>query len=360
MAKIKVLVIDDSALIRKVLTEIINSQPDMMVIDTASDPLEARDKIKKLNPDVLTLDVEMPKMDGITFLKNLMRLRPMPVIMVSTLTESGAEITLEALSIGAVDCVAKPSANGNRMDEIQEELVQKIRAAAGASISSIERVCNRHPLKKSDSKQKEYRPRSNYLIAIGASTGGTEAIKEVLIDLPENSAPVVIAQHIPPNFSASYAARMNTLCAVKVHEAQDGQPIEAGHAYIAPGGFHLAVKRSGNGLVCVVNENERVNRHRPSVDVLFHSVATVMKNHATGVLLTGMGNDGAQGLLQLKEAGAYTIIQDKDSSVVWGMPGVAFNLNAHEVMLPLSKIAAKIVNESSRHSQDESRHISHG
>jgi len=360
MAKIKVLVIDDSALIRKVLTEIINSEADMTVIDTASDPLEAREKIKKLNPDVLTLDVEMPKMDGITFLKNLMRLRPMPVIMVSTLTEAGAEITLEALSIGAVDCVAKPNASGTRMDEIQEELVQKIRAAASASISSIERVCNRYPLKKRETKESEYRPRSNFLIAIGASTGGTEAIKEVLIDLPENIPPIVIAQHIPPGFSASYAARLDSLCAIKVHEAQDGQPITAGHAYIAPGGCHLAIKRVGSGLVCDVNQNERVNRHRPSVDVLFESVSTTMKNNALGVLLTGMGNDGAQGLLSMKQAGAYTLIQDKDSCVVWGMPGVAFNLNAHEVMLPLSKIAAKIVKESSRHSMDESRHISHG
>ncbi|HET8708259.1 MAG TPA: chemotaxis response regulator protein-glutamate methylesterase, partial [Pseudomonadales bacterium] len=273
MTKIKVLVIDDSALIRRVLTEIINSEPDMTVIDTASDPLEAREKIKRLNPDVLTLDVEMPKMDGITFLKNLMRLRPMPVIMVSTLTEAGAEITLEALSIGAVDCVAKPSANASRLDEVQHELVQKIRAAAGVSVASIERASARPAVKKNLQKQENYRPKSNYLIAIGASTGGTVAIKDVLIDLPENSPPIVVAQHIPPNFSASYAARMNTICAVKVHEAQDGQPIEAGNVYIAPGGYHLRVKRRGNEFVCDVSDTAKVNMHRPSVDVLFESVA---------------------------------------------------------------------------------------
>lgn len=360
MSKIKVLVIDDSALIRRVLTEIINSEPDMMVVDTATDPLEAREKIKKLNPDVLTLDVEMPKMDGITFLRNLMRLRPMPVIMVSTLTEAGAEISLEALAIGAVDCVAKPTANGTRMDEIQEELTNKIRAAAGASISTIEKISTRQPLKKAEPKPPDYRAKSNYLIAIGASTGGTEAIKEVLIDMPENSPPIVIAQHIPPNFSASYATRMNSLCAIRVHEAQNGEPIEGGHAYIAPGGYHLSIKRHGTQLLCVVDETERVNRHRPSVDVLFDSVSSIMKNNAMGILLTGMGNDGAQGLLRMKQIGAFTIIQDKDSSVVWGMPGVAFSLNAHEVVLPLHKIAAKIVKESSRHTPDENKHANHG
>ena len=352
MSKIKVLVIDDSALIRKVLTEILNSASDIEVVGTAADPYIARDKIKQLSPDVLTLDVEMPKMDGITFLRNLMRLRPMPVVMVSTLTENGAEVTLDALDLGAIDYVTKPKVNViEGLEEYKAELVEKIRVAAKANVRAIsdradslkvepkfsadavlEHRVSKKPLKTTDK-----------IIAIGASTGGTEAIREVLQHIPVTSPGIVITQHIPEAFSGSFAKRMDSISALTVFEAQDGQQILPGHAYIAPGHSHLLVERSGARYYCRLNDGPPVNRHKPSVDVLFRSVAQHVGHNSIGVILTGMGDDGARGMLEMKEAGAITIAQDEKSSVVWGMPGEAVKMGAAETQLPLTKIAGKLM-----------------
>ncbi|HVL02519.1 MAG TPA: chemotaxis response regulator protein-glutamate methylesterase [Dongiaceae bacterium] len=344
--KIGVLVVDDSAVIRQLLTQIINAESDMEVVGTASDPLIARDKIKQLNPDVLTLDIEMPRMDGITFLRNLMRLRPMPVIMISTLTQVGTDITLEALDIGAFDFLPKPRENlGRGLVEYGEEIVNKIRAAARANIRQLERQGERAsaPMTKPTSRLPDYSPRSDALIAIGASTGGTEAIKEVLLRLPENCPPVVITQHIPPVFSTSYAMRMDRTCAMHVHEASAHQKLLPGNVYIAPGDFHLQVRRSGDGWVTALSNADKVNHHRPSVDVMFDSIVELGLGSTIGVLLTGMGADGAQGLLRMKQIGCHTIIQDQETSVVWGMPGAAFQLDAHSEMKPLDAITARLL-----------------
>jgi len=351
-SKITVLVVDDSAVIRQLLTEIINAQPDMEVVGTASDPYIAREKIKTLAPDVLTLDVEMPRMDGITFLRNLMRLRPMPVIMISTLTEAGAAITLEALDIGAFDFLPKPRDNlGKGLVEYQEEIANKIRAAARANLTQLEKRSERSsqkPVTKPATRSAEYVPRSGALIAIGASTGGTEAIKEVLVRLPANCPPVVVTQHIPAQFSLSYAMRMDSLCSMNVHEASNGQKLLPGNVYIAPGDFHLTLRRTREDIVIVLSDAEKVNRHRPSVDVMFDSIAQLALKDTVGVLLTGMGNDGALGLLKLKELGCHTIIQDEESSVVWGMPGAAFRLDAHCEVESLEAIAGRLLGLTNR------------
>jgi len=349
MAKVRVLIVDDSALIRSLLTKILESDPDITVVGAAADAYEARDLIKALNPDVLTLDIEMPKMDGIAFLRNIMRLRPMPVIMISTLTERGAPLTLEALDIGAVDFFPKPkSASGENLGDYAEEIAEKIKGAAGAKVKPTESFAPatqqkqaRPPLTLTDAK-------AGTVIAIGASTGGTEAIKEVLVRLPANSPPIVLAQHIPQAFSGSYARRLDGCCQVQVFEAADGQPIEAGCAYLAPGDSHLVLQSAGRGFVCRLLSSERVNRHRPSVDVLFASVADHIGKRAIAALLTGMGADGAQGLLQIRNAGGHTLVQDEGSSVVWGMPGAAYRLGAAAKVLPLEQIAQELVRSSSR------------
>ena len=355
--KIKVLVVDDSAVIRQLLTEIINAQPDMEVVGTASDPFIARDKIKKLSPDVLTLDIEMPRMDGITFLRNLMRLRPMPVIMISTLTEVGADITLEALDIGAFDFLPKPRENlGKGLVEYQDEIARKIRAAAKANVLQLEKNSERQraPVSvKPSLRLPDYVPRASALIAIGASTGGTEAIKEVLIRLPVNCPPVIVTQHIPSQFSKSYAQRMDNTCAVNVHEATHNQKLLPGNVYIAPGDFHLLVRKAADGLFIQLSDSEKVNLHRPSVDVMFDSLVSLGMSTAVGVLLTGMGSDGARGLLRLKEAGCHTIIQDQETSVVWGMPGVAWQLNAHCEVMPLDAIAQRLLTLTNRSRANE-------
>lgn len=357
---IKVLVIDDSALVRKMLSEILSSDEHIEVVGTAADPIIARQKIKQLNPDVLTLDVEMPNMDGITFLSNLMRLRPMPVIMVSTLTEAGAEITLDALELGAVDFISKPKSDfTNAIQEYSIELIEKIKVASGAKLISntskrektnmdsdkmtVKEKQSADAILSLNNKKRNYKL-TDSIIAIGASTGGTEAIKEVLQDMPADSPGIVITQHIPPKFSASFAERMNKLCAMNVCEAKEGQQIIAGHVYIAPGGQHLLVERSGARYVCRLNNGPEVNRHKPSVNVLFRSVANQLGQNAIGVILTGMGDDGAQGLLEMKNAGAKTIAQDERSSVVWGMPGEAVNLGAADEILPLGKVSDELVN----------------
>ncbi|WP_440054347.1 protein-glutamate methylesterase/protein-glutamine glutaminase [Pseudoalteromonas sp. T1lg65] len=337
---IKVLVVDDSSLIRGLLTKILNEAEDITVVGSASDPYQARELIKQLNPDVITLDVEMPKMDGISFLKNLMRLRPMPVVMISTLTQEGAPATLEALEVGAVDFISKPTSNvSNILHSYAETLFDKIRIASKAKVRSLRTI------KKEDQQEVggNYRFRKETILAIGASTGGTEAIREVLTKLPHNVPPVVITQHIPPVFSASFALRMDKSCTVSVKEAEDGDVLKFGHVFIAPGDKHLTIVRSSKGYVCKLDEKERVNRHRPSVEVLFDSLVPVAKN-VCAVMLTGMGSDGAQALLRLREAGAQTFAQDEKSSVVWGMPRAAYEIGAAKELVPLSKVALTLLN----------------
>ncbi|MFO7603713.1 MAG: chemotaxis response regulator protein-glutamate methylesterase [Gammaproteobacteria bacterium] len=356
MPKIKVLVIDDSAVARKVLTEILSSDPEIEVIGTAADPFIARSKIKELNPDVLTLDIEMPRMDGITFLRNLMRLRPMPVVMISTLTEKGAAITFEALEIGAVDFVSKPRQDlANQLAHYAEQIILKVKMAARANIrAKADRVDagppeHRPPACRVMTKSPEIsagsRP-SRRVVAIGASTGGTEAIKEVLTRLPENFPGIVIAQHIPAGFSTSFAERMNRLSKMTVHEPTRTMSIQDGHVYIAPGDRHLKVRPGqGGGFECYLEDGPAVNRHKPSVDVLFDSVAVHVGKKAYGVILTGMGADGARGLKAMKEAGAYTIAQNEATSVVWGMPGEAVKRGAVDEQLALEAIAQQLVDK---------------
>ena len=350
--KIKVLIVDDSALVRSLLTDILRTDPDIEVVGVASDAHMAREKIKQLNPDVLTLDVEMPKMDGITFLKNLMRLRPMPVVMVSSLTERGADVTLDALSLGAVDYLSKPKIDlAATLKDYGDELIDKIHAASKASVRALDprRAAAIAPraAHNTDAVLPKSAPRqlrtTDRIIAIGASTGGTEAIKEVLMRLPPDSPGVVITQHIPKAFSGPFAKRMNDCCQVTVYEAEDGQQILPGHAYIAPGDKHLMLVRDGARYVCRLDDGVPVNRHKPSVDVLFRSVAQNAGRNAIGAILTGMGKDGAKGLKEMLEAGSRTIAQDEATSVVWGMPGEAVSIGAAQHVLPLDSVAGKIL-----------------
>ncbi|MCB1746405.1 MAG: chemotaxis response regulator protein-glutamate methylesterase [Gammaproteobacteria bacterium] len=339
--KTSVLVVDDSALIRKLLKEILSSDPDLEVVGAAHDPLHARELIKQHNPDVLTLDVEMPKMDGITFLTNLMRLRPMPVVMVSSLTEQGADVTLQALEIGAFDFVTKPKIDvSHQLQHYTEEIVAKVKAAAKSRVrpydpSRPRASAARSPVATSLSKF----DLTHKLVAIGASTGGTEAIREVLERMPSDGPAVVVTQHIPQAFSKPFAERMDRSCAMRVCQAEDGQPIVPGHAYVAPGHLHMTVERSGARYLCRLHDTPLVNRHKPSVDVMFDSVAANLGANAVGILLTGMGADGAKGMLAMHEAGAKTIAQDEKTSVVWGMPGEAVRLNAVDHVVPLDKVA---------------------
>ncbi|AXK73509.1 chemotaxis response regulator protein-glutamate methylesterase [Lysobacter sp. TY2-98] len=335
------LVVDDSALIRQLMTELLSADPGIHVVGAAADPFIARDKIKQLNPDVLTLDVEMPRMDGLTFLQNLMRLRPMPVVMVSSLTQAGATVTLDALALGAVDFVPKPSIDVARgMNEYAAVLREKVHAAAHARVARIEP-------RPANAAITSYRT-TDRLLAIGASTGGTEAIREVLSAMPADAPAVVIAQHIPAQFSAPFAERLNRNSKMTVLQAEDGQQIMPGHAYVAPGGLHLRVQRSGARWLCRVSEDTPVNNHRPSVDVLFDSVAAHAGRNAAGALLTGMGEDGARGLLKLRDAGAATIAQDQATSVVWGMPGAAVARGAAQDVVPLGDVAQRLLAATDR------------
>ena len=344
--KIKVLCVDDSALIRSVMTEIINSQSDMGVVGTAADPLVARDLIKQTNPDVLTLDVEMPRMDGLEFLEKLMRLRPMPVVMVSSLTERGSEIALRALELGAIDFVTKPRLGvRDGLLNYTELITGKIRTAAGARLlpsrhASAQRPAAEHaqePLLRSPLLSTEK------LIIIGASTGGTEAIREVLQPLPPDAPAVLIAQHMPPGFTRSFAQRLDGLCRIHVKEAEHGERVLPGYAYIAPGGYHLSLGRSGANYVAHLDQEPPVNRHRPSIDVLFDSVAKHAGKNAIGMILTGMGKDGAEGLLRMKRAGAHTLAQDEASCVVYGMPREAVLLGAVDEVSPLNEISRRVL-----------------
>lgn len=352
--KIKVLCVDDSALIRSLMTEIINSQPDMEVCATAPDPLVARELIKQHNPDVLTLDVEMPRMDGLDFLEKLMRLRPMPVVMVSSLTERGSEITLRALELGAVDFVTKPRVGiRDGMLDYSEKLADKVRAASRARVrqnpqphaaaaAAAAAAAHGHagaaaPLINNPLVSTEK------LIIVGASTGGTEAIREVLTPLPPDAPAVLIAQHMPPGFTRSFAQRLNGLCRISVKEAEHGERVLPGHAYIAPGHAHLLLARSGANYIAHLSDEPPVNRHRPSVDVLFRSAAQHAGKNALGVILTGMGRDGAAGLLEMKKAGAYTFAQDEASCVVFGMPREAIAMGGVDDVAPLSDMSRRIM-----------------
>jgi two-component system chemotaxis response regulator CheB len=341
--KIKVLIVDDSALIRSVMSEIISSQPDMEVVGLAPDPLVARELIKQTNPDVLTLDVEMPKMDGLDFLEKLMRLRPMPVLMVSSLTERGSEITMRALELGAVDFVTKPKISiQSGMREYTELIADKIRAAAKARVKARTLA----PVKPGVALPQIRNPltSSEKLIIIGASTGGTEAIREFLMQMPSDCPGILIAQHMPEGFTTSFARRLDSLCKISVREAAGEERVLPGHAYIAPGHSHLMLVRSGANYVTRIDQAEPVNRHRPSVDVLFRSAATAAGKNAVGVILTGMGKDGALGMLEMKNAGAYNFAQDEASCVVFGMPREAIAVGgAHEVAA-LTDLPGKVLN----------------
>lgn len=341
--KIKVLCVDDSALIRDLMTKIINAQPDMTVVATAPDPLVARDLIKKHNPDVLTLDVEMPRMDGLDFLERLMRLRPMPVLMVSSLTQRGSEITLRALELGAVDFVAKPEVGiRDGMLEYAGMIAEKIRAAAQARPSRQGTLA-----KPAASREVLKAPMlsSEKIIIIGASTGGTEAIRQVIEPLPANSPAVLITQHMPGGFTRSFAERLDRLCRVTVKEAEDRERVLPGHVYIAPGDWHMRLTRSGANYVIALDDGPPVNRHRPSVDVLFQSAAICAGRNALGVILTGMGRDGAAGLLKMREAGAHTVAQDEASCVVFGMPKEAIALGGATEVIALNDIAGHLVQQ---------------
>jgi len=347
---IKVLVVDDSSVIRNIIKEALSHCEQISVVGEAEDPFVARDLIKKLNPDIITLDVEMPKMDGITFLTNLMRLRPMPVIMLSTLTTKGADITLQALELGAVDFIAKPSVQElvAKQQSFREVLIEKITQAVCVDQKNFKLSNTLNTDKNTNENHVENVlsfkgvKRANHLIAIGASTGGTEAIKKVLLTLPANSPAIVITQHIPKTFSLRFAERLNARCQMEIHEASHGQKIKEGHVYIAPGDKHLEIVHKNGTLFCTLNDKEEVNRHKPAVDVLFDSLLEVASN-VQAILLTGMGQDGAKGMLRLKEQGALTLIQDKSSSLIWGMPGRAHAISAHTMQLPLNKIGKNML-----------------
>jgi len=339
---IKVLVVDDSALVRKLLTEIISRESDLSVIGSARDPYEARDKIKELNPDVLTLDVEMPRMDGLTFLQNLMRLRPMPVVMVSSLTERGADVTMAALEAGAIDFVTKPQTGLHEgLVQLASELCEKLRVAARANVFTPKE--RKGALAEPTRAKETLIKTTDRVIAIGASTGGTEAVASILHQMPPDAPAIVITQHIPELFSARFAKRLDDECQIHVIEAQGGEQLLLGHAYVARGNHHLRVRRSGAKYFCDVTQEEPVNRHRPSVHVLFESAAREAGRNAIGTILTGMGDDGALGLKLMRDAGSATLAQDKATSVVWGMPGEAVKCGAAQEVLPLERIAARLL-----------------
>lgn len=344
---IKVLIVDDSLLIRKLLNEILSRDPLIEVVAMAEDPFDAREKIKLHKPDVVTLDVEMPRMNGIQFLSNLMRLHPLPVVMISTLTEEGAEVTLNALEIGAVDFICKPKINvKNELEKYADELLAKVRSAASAKLRPFnarraapepQRVMSQEKsVKITDVRAREY------IIGIGSSTGGIEALNEILPELASNLPPIVITQHIPHAFSERFAKRMNNVIEPHVQLAEENMALLPGHIYVAPGDRHLVVKKINHHYKCQLSDGAEVSGHKPSADVMFDSIANAAGTNAIGVLLTGMGSDGAKGLKNMLQSGANTIVQDEKTSVVWGMPGSAAKIGAAEKELPLGKIAQYI------------------
>ncbi|MCE1239317.1 MAG: chemotaxis response regulator protein-glutamate methylesterase [Azonexaceae bacterium] len=355
--KTRVLVVDDSALMRSLLTEMINNTPDLTVVASAPDAPTAREMIKLHNPDVLTLDVQMPKMDGLAFLERLMRLRPMPVVMVSAFTGAASETTLKALELGAIDFIGKPRLDpAHSMEQYAEELAEKIRAARGARLRATPTrpAAVSAPVSPAVSQPHSSRigtsgmTTSGKIIFLGASTGGTEAIKEFLQGIPADCPPILIVQHMPESFTASFARRLDTLCQPRVLEAQGNEKVESGTVYIAPGHSHLAIRRAASGYVTELSAAPPVNRHRPSVDVLFDSAAQLVGRQAIGVLLTGMGKDGAQGLLRMRQAGARTFGQDEASCVVYGMPREAFLIGAVEEQYPLDEMARRVLSAVAR------------
>jgi two-component system, chemotaxis family, protein-glutamate methylesterase/glutaminase len=344
--RIKVLIVDDSAIVRKILSETIAMESDMEVVGTAPDPYVARDKILALKPDVLTLDIEMPRMDGLTFLKKLMKFHPMPVVIISSLTQSSCDTSLEALRYGAVEVMGKPGGSYS-IGELREGLAHKLRAAARARVAGAKaRPAPSAPAVAVPQAQPSLR--SDFVIAIGASTGGTEAIRDVLVRLPPNVPGIVMTQHIPKQFSTLFAKRLNSVLPFEVKEAADGDEVRPGLALLAPGDLHMVLRRGPSGYHVKLQDGPKVCYQRPAVDVMFSSVANAAKQNAVGVLLTGMGADGAQGMLTMSKAGAKTIVQNEATCVVYGMPREAVRLNAAEMILPLSGIADAIVKAVSR------------
>ncbi len=340
MRKIKVLIVDDSPLIRKILCEILGSDPEIEVVGTASDPYIARDEILKMNPDVITLDVEMPRMDGITFLKRLMQYRPLPVVMISSYTQKNCALTIEALSIGAVDFVTKPTSGDitKGMSDLSQEIIQKIKSAAKAKLDAV--------LQKQPPKSAILSPLSfgnDRLIAIGASTGGTYAIQYILSRMPADTPGITIALHMPERYTKAFAERTNQMCSMEIREAKDGDLLKRGLALIACGGRHMMVKRRANGFCTTLDDGPPVYNYKPSIDMLFKSAAECAGSKAIGVVLTGMGKDGAKGLLKMKEAGAYTIAQDENTSLVYGMPKAAVQMDAAQEVIPLQQIPERIL-----------------
>ncbi|MEP9410154.1 MAG: chemotaxis response regulator protein-glutamate methylesterase [Candidatus Brocadia sp.] len=345
--KIKVLIVDDSAVVRKILSTGLSRDHEIEVVGTAADPFIARDKILNLKPDVITLDVEMPRMDGISFLQRLMTYYPLPVIMVSSLTQAGCETTLKALEVGALDFVAKPSLDvSHTLDEIVTELAEKIKESAGVKVRKKEyfkNTCNKNTTTRHTETSHALINSTHKIIAIGASTGGTEALKEVLMQMPPNAPGILIVQHMPQLFTKSFADRLNSLCSIEVREAKDGDSIIPGLALIAPGNYHMELRRNGARYYVTTHQEPQVRRHRPSVEVLFESVAKYAGANAVGVIMTGMGDDGSGGLLKMKEAGAKTLAQDEESCVVFGMPKEAIKLGAVDTVVPLNKITPSIL-----------------
>lgn len=337
---IRVLIVDDSAVMRKLLTEFINAEPDLEVVGAAPDASTAREMIKTLNPDVLTLDVAMPKMDGLEFLERLMRLRPTPVVMVSSFTAAGSDTTLKALELGAVDFIGKPRMEARQsMEDYAHELADKLRAARSARLRRPPAAADPAPAAPLASA----RGGSGKILFVGASTGGTEAIKQFLLGMPADCPPILIVQHMPESFTASFAKRLDTLCAPRVIESQGNEKVEPGTVYVAPGHSHLQIRRGANGYVTELLQTPPVNRHRPAVDVLFQSAASLVGRNALGVILTGMGKDGAQGLLAMRQAGAHTYGQDEASCVVYGMPREAALIGAVEAVCSLEEMPRRVL-----------------
>lgn len=349
MSKTRVLIVDDSALMRQLLTELLSRDPGLEVVGTAPDPYIAWEKIKKLGPDVLTLDVEMPRMDGLVFLEKLMRAHPMPVLMVSSLTEKGCQTTLHALELGAIDFVPKPKVDvRSGTIDLAQEIIGKVKTAARARLQSrkkpaVEAQARPQPLNSEALARSTHR-----VVAVGASTGGTEALREFLTALPADFPGVVVVQHMPEKFTSSFAERLDGLCQIRVEEARDGDRILPGHALIAPGNYHMSVTRSGADYRVRVAMGPLVNHHRPSVDVLFDSCARYLGSNAVGVIMTGMGDDGAKGLLAMHEAGAKTVAQDEASCIVFGMPKEAIALGGVDEVAPLHRIPAVVAHFLSR------------
>jgi len=340
LKKIKVLIVDDSAIVRKIFSEELSRFPDIEIIGTAPDPFVARDKIVNLQPDVITLDIEMPRMDGLTFLKKLMRYYPVPTIVVSSLTPKGGKMTLEALDIGAVDVIAKPGGSYS-VGDMSSQLADKIRAASRVNMAPATGKPTGE--RERPEPMKALTQTSHKVIAIGASTGGTEALKNVLMKLPPNIPGIVVVQHMPANFTTAFADRLNTLCQFQVKEAQDNDTVVPGTCLIAPGNFHMLLRRSGARYYVEVKTGPMVHHQRPAVDVLFKSTAKYAGANAVGVILTGMGADGAEGMKEMKNAGASTIAQDEKTCVVFGMPKEAIKLGGVDKILPLDNIANEII-----------------